>query len=160
MHANRNQQMTTKSWTAGLILGALALAGLGTVGCDDLNGISAEKIAATSRLIPCCPSSERFKENIAPLTDALYTIEHLQGVSFDYKPEYGGRHAVGFLAEDVAQVLPEVVDRDETGQPSRVEYAAIVPVTVEAIKQLRAENAALQARLAKLEAAQSAGSKD
>src|SRR5262249_14907974 len=55
-------------------------------------------------------SSRRFKTNIRPLEGALEKIEQLQGVSYQRKGD--GRHEIGVVAEDVDQVLPEVVSRD------------------------------------------------
>ena len=41
------------------------------------------------------------------LNGALDKVERLRGVSFDWKTT--GKHDVGLIAEEVAQVLPEVV---------------------------------------------------
>jgi hypothetical protein len=51
----------------------------------------------------------------------------------------------------VQEVLPEMVSEDNTGRLS-VNCTAAVPVLVEAVKDLRAENAELKARMARLEA--------
>jgi len=57
-----------------------------------------------------------------------------QGVRFEWKES--GQPALGFIAEDVEKVLPEVVARDAaSGEVRAVNYSAIVPVLVEAIKQ-------------------------
>jgi hypothetical protein len=61
-------------------------------------------------------------------------VERLQGVRFERKTD--GQPALGFIAEDVEPVLPEVVERDEaSGRVLGVSYSAIVPVLVEAIKE-------------------------
>jgi hypothetical protein len=99
-------------------------------------------------------SDARFKEDVEPLTDSLSTILKLRGVEFNWKrdeyPEHNfseGRQ-VGFIAQEVAEVLPEVVNRnnDEDGFYS-VSYGRIVPVLVEAIKELKAENESLKEQL-------------
>jgi predicted nuclease with TOPRIM domain len=78
----------------------------------------------------------------------------------------GGQRAIGFIAEDVAKVIPEVVAMEEDGENARgVNYGHLVALTVEGIKEqqarlerqqdeidsLRNENAGLHERLAKLE---------
>jgi hypothetical protein len=46
-----------------------------------------------------------------------------------------GRH-LGFVAEDMAQVVPEVVTRDETGDPQGIHYGALVPVLWSALREV------------------------
>ncbi|QQS07870.1 MAG: tail fiber domain-containing protein [Phycisphaerales bacterium] len=107
-------------------------------------------------------SSEKFKTNITPIASALERLERLQGVTFDWKPEHGGQHDIGFIAQRVAEVLPEVV-AFENGEPSAVDYSRITALAVEAVKELKAkqdakvdslvkENADLKARLERIEA--------
>jgi len=60
-------------------------------------------------------SSRRFKTNIQPLVGALNKIEQLQGVTYERRTD--GRHEIGVIAEDVDEVVPELVSRDpETKQ--------------------------------------------
>lgn len=107
-------------------------------------------------------SSEKFKTNITPIASALDKLQRLQGVTFDWKPEHGGQHDLGFIAQRVAEVLPEVV-AFENGEPSAVDYSRITALAVEAVKELKAkqdakveslerENADLKARLERIEA--------
>jgi len=72
------------------------------------------------------------------IDNSLALTEQLQGVRFNWKDS--GRPALGFIAEEVAEVLPEVVDHDEvSGEASAVNYTAIVPVLVEAIKEQQSQ---------------------
>src|SRR5439155_25572011 len=50
-------------------------------------------------------SSRRWKENIAPISDALQKVMRLQGVMFDWKPEHSGARDIGFVAEEVGRVV-------------------------------------------------------
>ncbi len=51
----------------------------------------------------------------------------------------GGRSAdLGFVAEDVEKVFPELVYRDETGQIIGMDYSRLSAVAVQAIKQQQA----------------------
>ncbi len=81
-------------------------------------------------------SSARWKTNITPIEDAVSKVEKLQGVYYDWKPEQGGKHDIGFIAEDVEKVLPEVVSMDADGKnASGMDYARVNALLVEAIKQ-------------------------
>jgi hypothetical protein len=92
------------------------------------------------------PSSRQFKDEVEPISDALAVVQQLQGVHFMWKDSR--RPAVGLIAEDVAKVLPEVVQTDaESGQPGGVNYSALVSVLVEAVKEQQKEVATLEAAL-------------
>jgi hypothetical protein len=109
------------------------------------------------------PSSARLKEHVAPLNDALEGLLKLEGVRFDWKADEaarrGGRAAdLGFVAEDVEKIFPELVYRDEAGQVIGMDYARLSAVAVQAIKQQQAlirtqreELEDLKARLDRLE---------
>jgi hypothetical protein len=53
---------------------------------------------------------------------------------------------VGFIAQEVEEVLPELVSTGKDGFKS-VQYANIVPILVEAVKELKAENDKLKGTL-------------
>jgi Chaperone of endosialidase len=83
-------------------------------------------------------SSRRFKTNIQPLVGALKTIEQLQGVSYERRSD--GKHEIGVIAEDVDQVVPELVFRDpDTKQVQGVDYARLSALLIEAVKTQQAE---------------------
>jgi len=95
-------------------------------------------------------SSRRWKTNVQTLRRALETVERLRGVSFDWKQN--GAHDIGFIAEEVGQVVPEVVTYEENGKDAKaMDYARLAPLLVEAVKELKKENEALKSRLEKLE---------
>jgi hypothetical protein len=107
-------------------------------------------------------SARQFKQDILPLTNALDSIMRLQGVSYawnSHAPQsVRGTRDIGFIADEVNNVLPDIVAKDENGTPVGIDYGKIAPITVEAIKQLKAandglavQNAALEARIARLE---------
>jgi hypothetical protein len=89
----------------------------------------------------CGASSIRFKENINPLTYGLAEIGQLQSVSFDWKKSHipNGTKQIGFIAEDMAKIIPEVVGFDAEGEPLNIDYAKLTPVIVNAIKQIGTE---------------------
>jgi hypothetical protein len=103
------------------------------------------------------PSSIRFKDHVSTMDDALESLMKLEGVRFDWKPEWakqrpGREHDIGFVAEDVAKVFPEVVFYDEDGNVTGMDYSRLTAVAVQAIKELKAENDDLKARLERIEA--------
>jgi hypothetical protein len=84
-------------------------------------------------------SSIRYKEHVKTIPGALAKVQQLRGVEFDWKPGNGGRHDIGFIAEELGRVLPEVVDYEENGVDARsVNYPAVIPVAIEAIKEQQA----------------------
>ena len=57
----------------------------------------------------------------------------LRGVSFDWKSN--GRHDIGVIAEEVGQVVPEVVTYEKNGVDAKsVDYARLTALLIEAVK--------------------------
>lgn len=77
-------------------------------------------------------SDKRIKENIKPLENALDKVLALTGVSFN-KISYENTE-IGFIAQDIQEVLPELVIEDGQGMLS-VSYARTVALLVEAVKE-------------------------
>lgn len=87
-------------------------------------------------------SSARYKRDIIEESDGLAQVSALRPVTYHYIDGYGdngARRLHGFLAEDMDRVLPSLVDRDREGRPNAIDWAGLVPVMVNAIKQLKAE---------------------
>lgn len=76
-------------------------------------------------------SSRNVKENIRPIEDAKKILE-LEAVSFDFKDKDKGTDRRGFIAEDVAQILPNLVKNGET--PS-LDYISMIPYLQAVIKE-------------------------
>jgi hypothetical protein len=96
-------------------------------------------------------SSARWKENVQTLDGALDKIMAMRGVSFDWKPEHGGKHDIGFVAEEVGQVVPEIVSWEKDGQWAQgMSYDRVTALTVEAIKEQQIQIESLQAANAEL----------
>ncbi len=93
----------------------------------------------------CTASSLRFKDNIQPLTYGLADILKLKPVSFTYKPymDIPGNQ-IGFIAEDMVQVIPEVVGYDAQGLPASIDYGKLTSVLVSAMQELNANVRQLQ----------------
>jgi hypothetical protein len=79
-------------------------------------------------------SSRRLKTNIQTIDGALEKVEQLRGVSYDRKDS--GHHEIGVVAEEVAEVLPEIVARDpRTQEVQGVDYTRLTALLIEAVKQ-------------------------
>ena len=79
-------------------------------------------------------SSIQWKRDVAPIDQPLEKVLQLRGVSFTWDADHGGRHDVGLIAEEVAEVFPEFVGTDAGGRPMSIDYGRLTAVLVEAIK--------------------------
>lgn len=94
-------------------------------------------------------SSMRFKERIHPAEEGLAQIVKLEPKSFFYRKGWGddgAREMAGFMAEDVANVLPKLVGRDAAGQPNTVDLVGMIPFLVRAIQEQQKQIEALNQR--------------
>jgi len=103
-------------------------------------------------------SDERLKENIETLQTPLEKIQAIRAVTYNFKEHTAipnldptPRH-IGVLAQDVEKVLPEAVTAGPDGYLG-VNYDALVPVLVEAMKEQQKQIKALQAEVAGLKRA-------
>ena len=88
-------------------------------------------------------SDIRLKENLKPIEGALSKVDLLNGYTFNYK-DRKDEFIPGLIAQDVQKVLPEAVYNlqkvDDSGEDYLgVRYETLVPLLVEAIKELKAE---------------------
>lgn len=81
-------------------------------------------------------SDQRLKENIITVDNALDKVSAMRGVYYNKVNEVDRK--LGVIAQEVEEVIPEVVVDHENGFKS-VAYANIVGVLIEAIKELKAE---------------------
>jgi hypothetical protein len=84
-------------------------------------------ITSTGRLGRGNVSSRRYKHDIQPMDRASEALYALSPVSFRYNKEYDVTQtlAFGLIAEDVAQVYPDLVGRNPEGEPESVRYEQI-----------------------------------
>jgi hypothetical protein len=87
-------------------------------------------------------SDKKLKKNIKDIKYGLKDVLKLRGVDFDWKEKRDGVHDIGVIAQEVKEVIPEVVQevRDLVEDTYlSVDYAKLVPVLIEAIKELKEE---------------------
>jgi hypothetical protein len=79
-------------------------------------------------------SSIRFKENIQPLEPSLAKVEQLNPVT--YTKITSQEEEIGLIAEEVAELFPEVVTYNENGQPQGIQYQRLSVILLKAVQEL------------------------
>ena len=124
--------------TAGLARFSIFSNGNIGVGTVTDNGFKLD-VSGSSRFIDVTctsiteTSSERYKENIHTLDNALDKVISLRGVQYNLKDNKIVE--IGVIAEEIANILPEVIKYNNEGQPDSVSYGRLSAVFIEAIKQ-------------------------
>ena len=72
----------------------------------------------------------RESTNITTISNPLQKVLSLRGVEFDFISN--GKHSIGFIAQEVEQIMPDLVFGDD---PKSVAYQNFVALLVEAIKE-------------------------
>ena len=101
-------------------------------------------------------SSRRFKQDINDMGDASRDLLRLRPVSFRYKQQSAdGTRPIqyGLIAEEVAEVYPELVAYDSTGQPTAVLYHVLPAMLLNEVQRQERELVALRQALAAQSAA-------
>ena len=85
-------------------------------------------------------SDKRFKDNLKVIENPIDKVQQLNGYTFDWNDKqdlYKGKD-YGVVAQEVEKVMPEIVDTRFNGHKA-VKYEKVVPLLIEAIKELKAE---------------------
>ena len=90
-------------------------------------------------------SDKTQKTNIQPITNALDIINKMNGVYYDWIDNHS-QSSVGLIAQEVEEVLPQVVINNANGLKS-VSYGNIVAVLIEAIKEQQVRIETLENKL-------------
>ncbi len=98
-------------------------------------------IKATDDIIAFSSSDRELKNNITPITSALDKINRIGGYSFDWNVDkqdiYKGKD-VGVIAQEIEEILPELVQTRENGYKA-VKYDKLISLLIEGIKDLSKE---------------------
>lgn len=94
-------------------------------------------------------SSRKVKENIKPIEDSEKILE-LNAVSFDFKAKAQGTDKRGFIAEEVAEVLPNLVTPETEDSPASLDYIGMIPYLQDIIKKQEQRIQALEEKINKL----------
>jgi hypothetical protein len=130
------------------VVGDIRIGTSGTNGC--VMNFNSTGIAGT------CSSDRRMKRDITPFPKLLDRVVKLQPVDFYWRsaefPErhFGPAQSYGLIAQEVEQVLPELVVKDEQGY-KMVDYSKLPLLLLQAVKDLKVENETLQQRNERLQ---------
>ena len=138
--AINNKDILLKGVDGGATITALQLDMSEGGNAQFLKNISGSQIEASGDVIAFGSSDERLKDNIKPITEPLWKVSQIGGYTFDWNDKqdtYEG-HDVGVIAQEIEEVLPEVVMTRGSGYKA-VKYEKIVPLLIESIKELKQE---------------------
>src|SRR5215471_5333973 len=115
---------------------------LGSAGATQLCRNANDQIAT-------CSSSLRYKKDLQPFTRGLALLNQLKPISFKWKSD--NSPDLGFGAEDVAQVEPLLVTRNDKGEVEGVKYDRLSAVLVNAVKEQQQQIAQQQEQIKRQE---------
>ena len=124
--------------------------GLSSSGSYTITGIGSTGVLTCIQLVQT--SSRKVKENIRPIEDAARILE-LNAVNFDFKNKDLGVNKCGFIAEDVAEVLPGLVTPETEDRPAALDYIGMIPYLQQIIKEHEARIKALENEIDQLKKA-------
>jgi hypothetical protein len=81
-------------------------------------------------------SDRKLKTDVKPLTGTLADIQKLQGVSFKWKKD--GKDSLGFIAQDVQKVYPQLVG-GSASTTYAIQYEGLIAPLVEAVKEVNSK---------------------
>lgn len=164
--------------TGGLLLGNIAGAARTSIGVNDIGGnnygeiiLSNDTSATQSVLLDgfngnieitgtfIQASDRRLKTDIKTQMNSLDKIKTLRGVEFAWINQNKPKGNIGFIAQEVEEVYPEIVHTREDGYKA-VDYASLVSALVEAIKELDQKVSALEAENNELKASLASSQSD
>jgi hypothetical protein len=94
-------------------------------------------------------SDRNLKKDIAPMNDALDKVMKLDAVS--YKMKNDNRQEIGFIAQDVAKVVPEVCALDADGVGRGIDYSRMSALLAGAVKSQQLQIEELKTIITKLQ---------
>lgn len=106
-----------------------------SIGQDVAKTADVEFNSVTATADICAFSDIRLKQNVISIDNSLAKIEGLRGVSYELKADPGIPH-LGLIAQEVKEVVPEVVSHDTSSDMYKVSYQSLIPVLIEAVKEL------------------------
>jgi hypothetical protein len=104
-------------------------------------------LSVTDDITAFWTSDERLKDNIEVIEDPLSKVLSISGNTFDWNEKSNkSGHDVGLIAQEIEEVLPEAVTTRDNGYLA-VDYHKVVPLLVEAMKELSGKVDELQQKL-------------
>jgi adhesin HecA-like repeat protein len=123
---------------------------------ERMNINNAGTLSVTGDVVANTASDSRLKTDIKPISNALDKVSKISGVEFYWNSEaqkiYPERihQDVGVIAQEVQEVMPEIVSERDNGYLA-VKYEKLVPLLIEAIKELIGKCETLESKILTLE---------
>jgi Chaperone of endosialidase len=96
-------------------------------------------------------SSRRYKENISDMDDVSRPVMDLRPVTFNYKNDRTHERRFGLIAEEVDEIIPDLVVRNKEGDPESIKYHDLPVLLLNEIQRQHNVIAELSRRLDRLE---------
>jgi len=133
--------------TVGSATGRLTISNAGNVGIPSANAAYKLNVIGTVYASGAAGalSDIRHKKNVQPVSDGMLDIiDNLRPVTYEWKdPSDSGMQGtqIGFIAQEVESVLPEIVlTQEDEDKTKGLKYNEFIPVLVKAMKELKGEN--------------------
>jgi hypothetical protein len=152
MLANKNIIFTTNSGKFGVNV-LVPTEALHVVGNARITAVGAGTFSNNLNItsdgtLTTATSDEKFKYNIRPLNYGLETLLQLNPVNFQWIE--GEEEDLGFIAQDVAEIIPEAVNTNWNSD-LLFRYESLIPILTKAIQEQQALIKALEQRIINLE---------
>ena len=128
--------------------GAVRIGTAGSQTATYIAGIESAKVTGSAVYVTAggqlgvLASSERYKTAIAPMGAGTEKLQALRPVMFHLKTDPTGTLQYGLIAEEVAEVYPELVIRDDAGKIQGVRYDELAPMLLNEVQKQQRINAA------------------
>jgi len=138
--SNRLLELSLASGSTVLVAQGDGKVGIGTNSPSQVLSVVGN-ITATGTITSS--SDIRFKRDVQPLNNALSSVLQIQPIYYYWKKEafpsmrFGTERQLGFNAQEIEQLFPELVLTDAAGYKS-VDYSRLTPVLVQAVKEQQA----------------------
>ena len=112
------------------------------------DGTNLANLEVEGDVISYASSDKRLKNKISNISDPINKIKQINGVNFEWSKDQSVHQGkdVGVIAQEVKEILPEVVEERGDGYLA-VKYEKIIPLLIEAIKDQQKQIEELQAKL-------------
>jgi hypothetical protein len=134
-----NDGVASSSTVTGTLVITGGLGVSGRINAANFDGIVGANSAAAGTFTTLTETSSiTLKENLRPIDSALDKLAELTGYIYDRK-DGSSYDEAGLIAEQVYKVIPELVTKNQNGDPFGIHYTKLTAYLIEAIKSLRTE---------------------
>lgn len=141
-----DEGVASSSTTTGTLVVTGGLGVSGRINAANFDGIVGANSAAAGTFTTITETSSiALKENLRPIDSALDKLVSLTAYIYDRK-DGSSKDEAGLIAEQVNEIIPELVTRDSQGNPFGIHYTKLTAYLIEAIKSLKSEINELKGR--------------